>query len=280
MTTPTPRTTLGPTLGSTLGHVLRSVTAGFLVLAGTATLSAQDSGAEQSTEQATERPRRERPDGSEANQNSRHGGRFDGRRGGMADRLLGRGDGGEPRGRGLPRTISEEDFKRIIEIGKRISPEMATALEAQWTENREAAMKSLARNGRRLYGMLMLERRNPELFAAKVEELKAQFDLRKAAMAFGEARDAGDESAQLAARASIETLAAKTVDLGLKVRAMELAALDLAVLEMRAKLQEEVATSSARVEAMVERLLMPREERARPADEKRTEKEAPAATAG
>ena len=276
MTMPTPRTTLG----FTLGHVLRSVTAGFLVLAGTATLSAQDSGAEQATEQATERPRRERSDGSEANQNSRHGGRFDGRRGGMADRLLGRGDGGEPRGRGLPRTISEEDFKRIIEIGKRISPEMATALEAQWTENREAAMKSLARNGRRLYGMLMLERRNPELFAAKVEELKAQFDLRKAAMAFGEARDAGDESAQLAARASIETLAAKTVDLGLKVRAMELAALDLAVLEMRAKLQEEVATSSARVEAMVERLLMPREERARPADEKSTEKEAPAATAG
>ena len=273
---PTPRTTLGPTLG----HVLRSVTAGFLVLAGTATLSAQDSATEQATEQATERPRRERSDGSEANQNSRHGGRFDGRRGGMADRLLGRGDGGEPRGRGLPRTISEEDFKRIIEIGKRISPEMATALEAQWTENREAAMKSLARNGRRLYGMLMLERRNPELFAAKVEELKAQFDLRKAAMAFGEARDAGDESAQLAARASIETLAAKTVDLGLKVRAMELAALDLAVLEMRAKLQEEVATSSARVEAMVERLLMPREERARPADEKSTEKEAPAATAG
>ena len=269
-----------PTLRITLGRVLRSVTAGFLVLAGTATLSAQDSGAEQATEQATERPRRERPDGSEANQNSRHGGRFDGRRGGMADRLLGRGDGGEQRGRGLPRTISEEDFKRIIEIGKRISPEMATALEAQWTENREAAMKSLARNGRRLYGMLMLERRNPELFAAKVEELKAQFDLRKAAMAFGEARDAGDESAQLAARASIETLAAKTVDLGLKVRAMELAALDLAVLEMRAKLQEEVATSSARVEAMVERLLMPREERARPADQKRTEKEAPAATAG
>ena len=276
MTMPTPRTTLG----FTLGHVLRSVTAGFLVLAGTATLSAQDSATEQATEQATERPRRERSDGSEANQNSRHGGRFDGRRGGMADRLLGRGDGGEPRGRGLPRTISEEDFKRIIEIGKRISPEMATALEAQWTENREAAMKSLARNGRRLYGMLMLERRNPELFAAKVEELKAQFDLRKAAMAFGEARDAGDESAQLAARASIETLAAKTVDLGLKVRAMELAALDLAVLEMRAKLQEEVATSSARVEAMVERLLMPREERARPADEKSTEKEAPAATAG
>ena len=272
--------TLRITLGPTLGHVLRSVTAGFLVLAGTATLSAQDSGTEQATEQATERPRRERPDGSEANQNSRHGGRFDGRRGGMADRLLGRGDGVDPRGRGLPRTISEEDFKRIIEIGKRISPEMATALEAQWTENREAAMKSLARNGRRLYGMLMLERRNPELFAAKVEELKAQFDLRKAAMAFGEARDAGDESAQLAARASIETLAAKTVDLGLKVRAMELAALDLAVLEMRAKLQEEVATSSARVEAMVERLLMPREERARPADEKRTEKEAPAATAG
>ena len=180
----------------------------------------------------------------------------------------------------MPRTISEEDFKRISEIGKRISPEMATALEAQWTEDREAAKKSLARNGRRLYGMLMLERRNPELFAAKVEELKAQFDLRKAAMAFAEARDAGDESAQLAARASIETLAAKTVDLGLKVRAMELAALDLAVLEMRAKLQEEVATSSARVESMVERLLMPSEERPRGGDGKGAKKEPPAAPAG
>ena len=272
MTTPTLRTSLGPTLRPTC----RSMIAGLLVLFGTATLSAQDS----ATEQATERPRRARADGNEANQNPRFGGRFDGRRGGMADRLLGRGDADESRGRGVPRTISEEDFKRMIEIGKRISPEMATALEEQWAENREAAMKSLARNGRRLHGMLMLERRNPELFAAKVEELKAQFDLRKAAMAFGEAQAAGDESAQLAARASIEALAAKTVDLGLKVRAMELAALDLAVLEMRAKLQEEVASSSARVEAMVERLLMPREERVRPVDGKSPKKESPAATAG
>lgn len=261
-----------------LTPTLRLMIAGLLALSGTTMLSAQDSASETSetteatekAEPSTQRPQRGRSDG----------GRFDGRRGGMADRLLGRSDGGESRGRGVPRTISEEDFKRIIEIGKRISPELATALEAQWTENREAAMKSLARNGRRLYGMLMLERRNPELFAAKVEELKAQFDLREAAMAFGEARDAGDESAQLAARASIEALAAKTVDLGLKVRAMELAALDLAVLEMRAKLQEEVASSSARVEAMVERLLMPREERPRAGDAKGPKKESPAATAG
>ena len=148
-----------------LTPTLRLMIAGLLALSGTTMLSAQDSASEttEATEKAepsTERPQRGRSDG----------GRFDGRRGGMADRLLGRSDGGESRGRGVPRTISEEDFKRIIEIGKRISPELATALEAQWMENREAAMKSLARNGRRLYGMLMLERRNPELFAAKVED--------------------------------------------------------------------------------------------------------------
>ena len=267
------RTVITPTL--------RFMIAG-LVLSCTATLPAQDSTnkATEAEDSMSERPRRVRPDVGDADQNPRHGGRFDGRRAGMADRLLGRGDGGESRGRGIPRTISEKEFKRMIEIGKRISPEMSAALEKQWVENREEAMKSLARNGRRLYGMMMLERRNPELFAAKVEELKAQFDLRSAAMAFGAARDAGDQAAQLAARSSIETLAAKTIDLGLKVRAMELAALDLAVLEMRAKLQEEVASSSARVEAMVERLLTPREDRPRAGDGKGPKKEAPAATAG
>lgn len=264
---------------------LRLIVSGMLVLLGTTSLSAQDPAANpaesaESAETVTDRPQRIRSNGDDDGQKPRHGGRFDGRRGGMADRLLGRGDGGESRGRGIPQTISEEDFKRIIEIGKRISPDMATALEKQWADDREGAMKSLARNGRRLYMMLMLERRNPELFSAKVEELKAQFDLRKAALAFSEARTAGDETAQRAARISVETLAAKTVDLGLKVRAMELAALDLAVLEMRAKLQEEVATSSARVESMVERLLMPREERPRGGDGKGAKKEPPAAPAG
>jgi ABC-type phosphonate transport system ATPase subunit len=124
------RTVITPTL--------RFMIAG-LVLSCTTTLSAQDSATE-AEDSMSERPRRVRPDVGDVDQNPRHGGRFDGRRGGMADRLLGRGDGGESRGRGIPRKISEEDFKRMIEIGKRISPEMSAALEKQWVENREEAM--------------------------------------------------------------------------------------------------------------------------------------------
>ena len=117
---------------------LRFMIAG-LVLSCTATLPAQDSTnkATEAEDSMSERPRRVRPDVGDADQNPRHGGRFDGRRAGMADRLLGRGDGGESRGRGIPRTISEKEFKRMIEIGKRISPEMSAALEKQWVENRE-----------------------------------------------------------------------------------------------------------------------------------------------
>jgi hypothetical protein len=182
-----------------------------------------------------------RPEGAE-----RMGGRTGSKIGGMR----GRGGGGR-------RPITEADIETMFEIADSISPEWGSELRAMMADDSENGRQAIMKSGRRLFGLVMLKEKKPELFETRVEELRVQFDIRKTYERYQAALKTGDAAAILGYKASLTDLAAKIVDLELKARAMELAALDQAVQEMRMKLTKEIEESAERITGMIEGLLKP-----------------------
>jgi|GEM_PF-4508004 len=182
------------------------------------------------------------------------------RRSDDGERAGGRGglrgwDGG--RGGVGRRPITEADIGTMVEIADLISPEWASELRAMMADNPDKAAETIMRSGRRLFGLVMLKERKPELFETRVAELRVQFNIRKTYAKYQAALKAGDAAAVMGYKTGLKTLAAQIVDLELKSRAMELAALDQAVQEMRLKLRGEIENSGERITGMIEDLLKP-----------------------
>ena len=182
-----------------------------------------------------------RPEGAE---------RTGGRGGYMIGGMRGRGGGGR-------RPITEADIETMFEIAESISPEWASELRTMMADDSETGRQAIMKSGRRLFGLVMLKEKKPELFETRVEELRVQFDIRKTYERYQAALKTGDAAVIVGYKASLTDLAAKIVDLELKARAMELAALDQAVQEMRMKLTKEIEESAERITGMIEGLLKP-----------------------
>lgn len=181
------------------------------------------------------------------------------------ERAVGRGgfrgrDGG--RGGVGRRPITEADIGTMVEIADLISPEWASELRAMMADDPDKAAETIMKSGRRLFGLVMLKERKPELFETRVAELRVQFNIRRTYVKYQAALKAGDAAAIVGYKTGLKTLAAKIVDLELKSRAMELAALDQAVQEMRLKLRGEIENSAERITGMIEDLLKPAPEEA------------------
>ena len=145
----------------------------------------------------------------------------------------------------------------MVEIADLISPEWASKLRAMMADNPDKAAETIMKSGRRLFGLVMLKERKPELFETRVAELRVQFNIRRTYAKYQAALKAGDAAAVMGYKTGLKTLAAQIVDLELKSRAMELAALDQAVQEMRLKLRGEIENSGERITGMIEDLLKP-----------------------
>jgi hypothetical protein len=97
----------------------------------------------------------------------------------------------------------------------------------------------------------MLRERNPDLYKMKVEELRNQMELRRLSGLMRELAEAGDDAAIASTREEIRVLAAKHVDLGLRTRAMELAAMDEAIRRMRTELEAESLARDSAIDELV-----------------------------
>jgi hypothetical protein len=175
-------------------------------------------------------------------------------RSGFMDGSRGRESGRGGIGR---RPMTEADIETMIEIADSISPKWASELRAKMADDPEKAQQAIMKSGRRLFGLVMLKEKKPQLFATRVAELRVQFDIRRAHEQYQLALKAGDAAAIMGYKTTLTALAAEIVDLELKARAMELAALDQAVQEMRVRLQSEIEDSAERITGMIERLLKP-----------------------
>lgn len=174
-----------------------------------------------------------------------------GRLGGGAMRFpRGDGDGPEP-GDDRPRRLSPQQVELVVETAREIFPEWAERLESLREQDPDGLDRAIAGNARRLFALAMLRERNPDLFKMKVEELRNQIELRRLSSRMQELAEAGDQAAIASTREEIRVLAAKHVDLGLRTRAMELAAMDEAIRRMRTELEADSLARDAAIDELV-----------------------------
>lgn len=192
------------------------------------------------------------PDASEAP--PRAGDRRRGERGrfGGGPMRFPRGDGDGPeRGDDRMRRLSPEQIELVVETAREIFPEWAERLESLREQDPEGLDRAIAGNARRLFALAMLRDRNPDLFKMKVEELRNQMELRRLSARMQELAEIGDQAAIDSTREEIRVLAEKHVDLGLRTRAMELAAMDEAIRRMRTELEADSLARDTAIDELV-----------------------------
>lgn len=150
-----------------------------------------------------------------------------------------------------PRRMSPEQIERVLATAREIFPEWADRLEQLREQDPEALERAVAGNARRLFALATLRERSPDLYKMKVEELRSQMELRRLADHMQELADAGDAAALESTREEIRVLATKHVDLGLRTRAMELAAMDEAIRRMRTELEADSLARDAAIDELV-----------------------------
>ncbi len=152
--------------------------------------------------------------------------------------------------------FNEARCEMIISVVGDIAPDWADTLRSQYVENPAVFSESIRPYARRLTGLGMLRERNPELYALRVAELALKRGLREKAMEYHRMKAANEASIDLLAMESIiRDLSKESVDLELRARAMELAALAEAVKEMKNLLLQETTVRQARIDALAESLL-------------------------
>jgi len=166
----------------------------------------------------------------------------------------GRGDrDGAGAGADLPRRLSPEQVEMVIEVAKEVFPDWGARLEQMRASDPEALERAIASNARRLFSLAMLRRRNPELYELKASELRNQMELRRLSEALAALRGSGaDEEAIGALRTQIRVLATTQVDLELRTRALELAAMDEALRRMKDELEVDTNARAESIDSLVE----------------------------
>ena len=140
----------------------------------------------------------------------------------------------------------------VIAVAEDISPEWAKALRDRRESEPRKFFESLNTNARRLMILAVLKRRNPEIYQLRVEDLRIQNDLKKLADQYRAANSAGDAALAGNLVEQIRSKVRRQVDLDLKARAMELAALDQQMKRMREELGEETRARDDKAERIVE----------------------------
>ena len=161
-----------------------------------------------------------------------------------------------PRRRGgVRRALTEADVRNVILVANDVAPEWGASLQSKLDENPDSLRESIGQNGRRLLGLAMLRERNPTLYKVRVNELRCNRSLQAASDAYRQAIRDGREEDSSTLHEEIRGLVAQSLDLELQARAMELAALDKALTELKSALQLEIRTQQERMQERLDEVL-------------------------
>ena len=158
------------------------------------------------------------------------------------------------------RNPSAEDLDRLILVAGELKPEWGTSLQ-NLRETDQAQFQNAVSNSRRLWHLVELQERNPNLYALRLEEWKNGEQLRALGQGYREAIEAGNsqDAEQLLGQLKERSLA--HVDLQIRVRGEELAAMSEALEQLRQEMLRELERRDQLADELIDRLINPREER-------------------
>lgn len=166
--------------------------------------------------------------------------------------------GGDRRiGRGMRRmdNPTEDDIDSFILVATELKPEWKNSLESMRAENPAKFQESIKSLGRRIWYLVELKAQNPNLYRLRIEEIKNDEKLWALATAHRESLDLGDTDNAESIKSRLAELALIQVDLKLRVRAEELAAMSTALDRLRNEVMMDLERRQAKADELVERLL-------------------------
>jgi hypothetical protein len=171
---------------------------------------------------------------------------------------------GSGRSSGRWRNPSEADIALFMEVVQELNPEWRTSLAKLSEQDDEAFRKSIASNGRRLWQLVELREQNPALYTLRIEEIRIRQRLRELGDAYRQAFAEGRSQEMGALLLQIQGSAQESIDLQMRVRGEELAAMADALERLRQELLIEATDRVVRAEQLVQRLIAPESQESGP----------------
>jgi hypothetical protein len=171
------------------------------------------------------------------------------------------------------RELTDEELARAIRIATRVSEEWGKTLAARAEQDPIQLKVAMRSTGRRILALMSLEERSPELFEAKIVELRAQGETARAGEALRRAEERGrsadaDESARAPIdaeltelRAALDAAVARQVVATIAVRREEIRAVETRLARAKEDVERDAAEPSKLVEEIRGRALAPRDGR-------------------
>ena len=158
------------------------------------------------------------------------------------------------------RNPTSEDLDRLILVAGELKPEWGTSLDALRKTDQEQFQKAVS-SSRRLWHLVELHERNPNLYALRLDEWKNGDQLRSVGQAYREAIEAGNAQEAEQLLGELKELSLAHIDLQIRVRGEELAAMSEALEQLRQDMLLELERREQMADELIEQLLAPREER-------------------
>ena len=165
---------------------------------------------------------------------------------------------GEKRsGRGIRRmdNPTEADIDSFILVATELKPEWKDSLESMRAQNPDKFQETLRSFGRRIWYLVELRAQNPNLYRLRIEEIHNDEKLWALATQHREAMALEDSDGARVIMGRLQELALIQVDLKLRVRAEELAAMSNALERLRKEVMQDLERRQAKADELVERLI-------------------------
>ena len=160
-------------------------------------------------------------------------------------------------GRGMRRmdNPTESDIDSFILVATELKPEWKKTLESLRAQDPAKFQETLRSLGRRIWYLVELRAQNPNLYQLRIDEIHNDEKLWALATQHREAMALEDGAGAQSIKSRLEELALIQVDLKLRVRAEELAAMSNALERLRKEVMQDLERRQAKADELVERLL-------------------------
>lgn len=176
-------------------------------------------------------------------------------RGDFRSPRTGRFDTSDRPGSGFRRQLTPAEHDRALQILAELDPESAKRLTELRERDPAAFQRDFARFGRRLIGLMELEKRQPELFKVRLRELRLEVEERKLAEKIRQLREQNKVGEADALVPQLREKVKEHQGCRIQARGWELVLLDQHIKAMREQLQKDTENFDASIEPRVQMLL-------------------------
>jgi hypothetical protein len=150
---------------------------------------------------------------------------------------------------------SEADIDSFILVATELKPEWKDSLESMRAEDPAKFQQTLRSLGRRIWYLVELKAQNPNLYRLRIQEIQNDEILWAMASAHRDAEALTDINEADRIKTRLKELALTQIDLKLRVRAEELAAMSSALDRLRNEVMMDLERRQEKADELVERLL-------------------------